>query len=307
MTIPPKVKQPHYVWRSYLEAWEVEKRLHVLRDGKYFSSAARGIAKQSGFYRLRDLTKDDLKFIEAVAIPKGAHQREGHLQLMRAFYAVSLAATTLLDLDLPLEHREIAEKAINDTEEDFHSHIEQLGMPWLKELQQGNIDFIKDEANGLFFYFLFTQYFRTKAMKTNMLQSLEGSDDLRVLAPRFEKCWPVFRHIHATDVAANVFAKRREFKAVMLHAGPEKTLITGDQPVINMLADPEMKVMPIGAEFYYPVTPNLALLYTPNLAFYSSDHYELGHEEIANYNMRMKLASLESIFADSKDALSTFM
>ena len=82
MLPPPVVKQPHYVWRFYLEAWEVSGKLHVLRSGHYFPSAAKGVAKEGGFHDLRQLSEDDIRFIVETSIRRGSPQEKQHLEFI---------------------------------------------------------------------------------------------------------------------------------------------------------------------------------------------------------------------------------
>ena len=52
----------HYVWRHYLEAWEVDGRLCCLRDGKAKPINAVNLAVEKDFYRLPELNEAELQF-----------------------------------------------------------------------------------------------------------------------------------------------------------------------------------------------------------------------------------------------------
>ena len=80
MTLP---RRHHYVWRHYLEAWEVDGLLQASRNGgPVFSSSAANVALQRDFYRLPKLQTRDVEFIREV-IERMALTPEGKRQLVR--------------------------------------------------------------------------------------------------------------------------------------------------------------------------------------------------------------------------------
>jgi hypothetical protein len=304
MLPPPIVKQPHYVWRHYLEAWEVNGKLHVLRNGRYFPSAAKGVAKEGGFHDLPELSEDDIQFLIATCIRPGSPQEKQHREFIDLLVAVQKVSTSVVTKpeDYDEETLAWANKFLRDTEEELVSSVETLGLPWLAALREGDCSFLKEPDSDLFFYFLAMQYLRTKAIAQSVLQSVRGSD-VRRFAQRLERTWPIMRQIHSVDVAANLFRTRSSYDLVFLDNDSDIDFITGDQPIVNIHAVTRRDVIPDKFELYYPLTPRRAMLWSQALPGQQGSRIRVGDSVVQHHNKMMAAAAHEMVFGTSKESV----
>src|SRR5216684_1697211 len=160
-----KVRGQHYVWRFYLEPWAAGDQLYCRRAGEVFAASPEKVAKQRDFYRLRDLTSRDVRFVQMLAIdPSPDHLKPLHVNLLTTF-AVIPRLKALADAASPEDSaaQNALEEAVNNTEELLHGDIEDSAIVYLKSMLNGDTEFYQDdkEVTG-FFYFLCVKYMRTK-------------------------------------------------------------------------------------------------------------------------------------------------
>lgn len=307
MLPPPIVKQPHYVWRHYLEAWEVRGKLHVLRDDKPFASAAAGVAKEGGFHDLPILSDDDVEFLMATSVRPGSPQEQQHREFIN-FMVVTQRVSSAVAAN-PRSHSEEevawANKILRDTEETLASSVEDLGLPWLSALRDADCAFLNSEENNLFFYFVAMQYLRTKAVARSVSASVRGSK-LKYLEEKFERTWPLMRQIHAVDIAAGLFGTRQSYDLVFLDNESAVDFIAGDQPMINIYSVERRDRIPEKFELYYPLTPRRAMLWTQAFPGQQGARFRVGESVVQHHNRMIAAASHEMIFASSRAALEPF-
>jgi len=119
------IRGQHYVWRHYLEAWAKGKSFHCLRDGKIFPVQPKNIAKERDFYRLKEMTPEDVFIIEKLAIESSPeHLQASHRELLDNFHTIAKLGT-LADLELQknAHFKKQVNTAINNAEELLHGSI----------------------------------------------------------------------------------------------------------------------------------------------------------------------------------------
>lgn len=306
-SMPPIVKQPHYVWRFYLEAWETDGQLAAYRQGKTFSSAAKGVAKESGFHNLRDLSETEIEFIRTLMIRKGTPGEDTNNAFIHKITAMQKICRAILDR--PTEHTsdvlDAADNIIRNTEEHIQSGLEVAAVPWLTSLRQRDISFIGLPENRLFTYFLAMQYFRTKAMMERMVAAFEDLGD-EALTALVERGWQLMRHIMAVNVGGSLYADRRKYRVVFLAREGGVPFIAGAQPIVNTHSTGDIATAPEELEFYYPLSPDLAMLYTPHQ--HSLDGAEIRVNEVVvdHYNRLILAASPDYFFAHSLTSIKPY-
>ena len=201
-----KKRRHHYIWRYYLKPWLDENKVHCLRDGKIFQTHPMNIGQQRDFYKLKDLTAEDIDFIWKLAIePAQGHLRRLHINLINNFTSIFkiknvLDSKGIDDSDI----NDIIDLAIHNLEEDLHGGIESIGKKYLKLLYEENTDFWENEDDAMHFsYFISTQYMRTLRMRATVLSQFEGT-----LLDRGIKIWNILAHIFATNVAWSFYCNR---------------------------------------------------------------------------------------------------
>ncbi len=119
------------------------------------------------FYRLRELSPEDVDFLEGFIrnSPKGL--RASHEQLVRAFTLPYLAKRRLEALGLATS-KAMAEidRTIIELNENLHTNIEEDFRPYLAAMISGSLSFLEDPKEAVVFYRgLAVQYTRTNHIK----------------------------------------------------------------------------------------------------------------------------------------------
>jgi hypothetical protein len=301
MASDQKKRGQHYVWRKYLEAWEVDGKLWALRDGKVFSSAAKGIAKERDFYALVELTQEERAFVRSVAIERTGDARlrednEGWLETLQLPFRLRDA---MIQLGLPPSAAQQAmDTAINNTEEDLHGAIETGAVHALAALRAGDPSFYKHEKpRASFAHYVCLQFLRTKRNQQRFVESFREHYGQRF---RLEACWSVIRHVLATNMAWRLFAEHDRYRLTVVRNRTGVPLITGDQPVLNtfVIGKPAIEEES-DTELYYPVDAATAVF----LGARDRSSRDLSEQDVRFYNNAIREASLEQIFASQKETL----
>lgn len=308
MTVGTIVKQPHYVWRFYLEAWEVNGKLAAYREGKVFTPAAKGVATEGGFHDLREVTDEDIDFLKSMAVFRGSPAEKTNLNFIDALVTVQRACKAVIDQGdaQPEAARDYAENTIRNFEERLQGNIEQTAIPWLISLRNADNRFIKEPENRLYYYFLAMQYFRTKRMMTKMVDAF-GAFDYGMHVPRIERIWQLMRHVLAVNVGGSLHMDRAKYRTVFLRNQSDQSFLTGAQPIVNTYRTNSVMIAPEELQFYYPLGPRLAMLHTPHKDAGDGDEVLIGDAGVDYYNRLIVEASPDYFFADSREALSFYL
>jgi hypothetical protein len=295
-------KLHHYVPRFYLRAWAVRDKLFCLQGGEILDPNIRNVGAENYFYRLQELSSDDLEFLREAIIrdsPEGL--KAAHEQLLCAF-TVPYEAKRKLEASGRATPEAMAEidRAIIELNENFHTAIEDDFKPYLAAMISGCLDFLDVPASAATFYRgLAVQYVRTNHIKQARLVMDRARQELylRIANP--------LAHMVATNVGRSLFVEREKHTIMLLDNASGLPFVTADQPVINIAAAPKDKEPPDKFELYYPLTPTKAML----LLEASSDHHP-GSTSVTQtfvhlYNLRMAAHSYRQVFAASPEPLES--
>jgi hypothetical protein len=300
-----KKRRQHYVWRHYLKPWAADDKVFCLRANKVFESNLTGIANERDFYRLKELSQKEIDFIKEVAIdPSPEPSKKLHNNLLNQFNLVFnlkrfVQSQGINNPDL----NEKIEETVNNLEENFHQGIEGSAIGYLKSILSGETDFIHtDEGFADFVYFLCVQYMRTKKIKEGVLACVKPPDDISL-----EKIWNILSHIHATNLGGSLYADRKNFQLVLFENQSPVQFITGDQPVVNIYATGDPNNPPQQLEFYYPVSPDTAVLLAERKKYRDEERRSIGPVEAKVYNEYIVKNRHDQIYAASKEALEPYV
>lgn len=301
-----KVRGQHYVWRYYLQPWAEEGSFHCLRQGNPtpFPVSPTGIAKERDFYRLREMTEDDIKFIEIFAIaPAAKHLQSLHRKLLASFHKITqLKAFTDSNLTEDKEFCAGIDEAVNNAEELLHGRIEESAKVFLNALKNGDASFFpNDKQLPLFLYFICVQHFRTKGLKETLVktQRERGLED-------FDRIWNVLSHIFAANVSWSFYAERHQHQIIILENSTTVPFLTGDQPTVNIHANWN-GTAPDRLAFYYPVSPKRAILLMDEPPSDQPARKQLALNEVEYYNSLIIKASHEMLFSSDKQQLESIV
>lgn len=292
-------RRHHYVWRRYLRAWTSGGKIWCRRHGSIFPAALMNIGQERDFYKLKELTTDDVKNLEALilasCIPK--EQKEINLRWLEAFQRPFKARQLFNDLGLKEEtYQPTIDHLITSIEESLHSQIEETADPIIERLLALDKKiFSSKEDYSDFVFFLATQYLRTKNMKVRLAQF-----HISTIPGFADRALGALRAIFSTNIGASLYRDRAIYKPAFLINNSTTPFITGDQPVINLSEEKDDNDLPKDIEFYYPISPKVAILISKNNAAIEVSVNEGWASEL---NRKIAKDSHEKIFAKTREEL----
>ena len=256
-------RRQHYVWRHYLEAWQaLDNFVSTLMGDKVKRANPSKIMVQRDFYRVGALTTEDINLLRALLLQDRTSPvlRDLHRNLIDQFHRLAtLNAIAQTATNLASELKTAARNAIIEAEERIHSEIEGRAVPILGALRNEDASVIQDDdASVHFFHFISHQYFRTKVVRDTIEEELRSF----LPADTATRIRHVLCHCAATNVGATLYRDRADFELLFLRPPMPESLITGDQPIVNLLAKHD-GTEPAELAFYYPLTPSLAMILSP--------------------------------------------
>ena len=328
----------HYVFQSYLKNWSLEDRLWCYRDGKCFRANTVNVAQERDFYRIRDLNDDEERFLLMLAdhLPgETATIMKKHIALYKRPLRWKQGVSELIDVtkekiykDKPIPDdvqtlirygEQLVESAVNDTIEDLYSAEEGMLTVFLEELKQRKRDFYDNpyavqemafrDSKQAFLYSVCSQHFRTKGAYSRWKSGFVNIDKNILNALGINKnnirpdhiAYQVFLHVEGQGVD---YLEAKGAKLTILVNETAVPFLTSDQPVINLKADYHTVTEEIdGIVFYYPITPNLAILVNSD---YPNDEYNVTETEVDKYNRAVIAASNEFIFSNTVTAIKRY-
>jgi len=302
----PNSKNQHYVWQYYLSAWATEGTFWCYRhkDRKLFATQPKSVASETYFYESRPLTAADWEFLEAFI---GRATDERLRELNRDYVKLTQLSFDLrkrLEKSvLPPDVRRALEDQLRWAEknlgERYHAGIENKCQDILGWLRSEDDGFYEDVTRcGDFLYFLSLQYFRTAKMR-------EGTVNLPPVVPGHDprRTASILNHIHATNVSVGLFREGELYRIVFLSNGTGVPLITGDQPVLNMLNPATTD----DVELYYPLSPKLALVLTKDIVRFPHKQRRLSQLEVENYNYAIFSKSNDQVYSNDRAYLNSLV
>ena len=298
-----KKRGQHHVWEYYLKSWSSKGKIYCLGDGKIFKTNPKNVAKKRDFYRLKELSENDIELIKKLAIEKcPQHLQKIHLEWINQFNFIFNFKKELDSLGLPQEIDAEIDKFINNFQEDIHSQIEDRSIKFIDSILRRDIEFFKTDIGNInFTYFLCQQYLRTQNIKSRVLSNTQRSKyDI-------EKIWNVLSHIFATNMAATLSNTRQNLRMVLIINESSIPFITGDQPVVNTYAvDKFGNELVDDFELYYPVSSKLAILITQKAEYLDIDRLFVEDKDVELFNSYIIKSSHEQIYSNSKEILERY-
>jgi len=268
-----------------------------------------GVAQKRDFYRVNELTELDILLIKRTAIETTNNRllREANIGWIDTFQRVFQIRRTFDDAGIKnAEVDKAFDEIANNLEEDLHSSIEEEAIPCIDDLLRGDISFFSDDNRYMgFCHFIAVQYLRTNKIKQNLIRNCEGT-----LPGYIDRAMGAIRHIYATNMAWSIFANRTEknFCPTLLINNSSVNLIAGDQPVINTHAvKAGYAAIVDDVEFYYPISPNTALIISQDDKYRNGQKNEINAEQAGSFNNLIAASAEEQIYGQSKADLEPYI
>lgn len=316
-----KKRKHHYVFQAYLKKWvNSNEKLWCLREGKVFEVKTNNIAFEKDFYRVHRLSCKEIEFIKlffskySLAFQKGVDDFIKLYTYLDIYEKTISGLRNLLPNDCPeadetmVENNKILDIARNNMTEDVLAEFEGEAVVWLNALCDNNISFIYNlEEREKFINFICMQYYRTLRIRNNALLVLKEAETCFV-SEQFPEgslksenlIFPMLWLISAR--CADALLK----SPITIIVNKTATgFITSDQPVVNLMADyKDLKSEVSDLIFYYPISPNIAVLVNDHSG---KTRIELKtDEEVEKYNDAIKSASNKMIFSNSYTILEKY-
>ena len=146
-----KQRRHHYVWQHYLSAWCVQQQITCLRNGAAFKASTINVAVEKDFYKIPDLTRGDIKVLTLMVQQMPEHVRAAQMGWLKMFITPSAMEVAFGGVNAEAD-KLLTELRFN-TEEEFHTRIENDALPLLGRLRAGNRAFLSETASFQTFVF----------------------------------------------------------------------------------------------------------------------------------------------------------
>lgn len=297
-------RRQHHVWRSYLDAWATDEKVWCLQNGKktYFNTNVINVAVERDFYKLHTLTDADVQAVRLI-FQDGRPEAK---QMVENFILMFGLIGRLRD-SLPSAPPAVAayiDKYMITAEEDFHAQLEGNIMPVFDAIRRKDLGFYRDpDLCGQFTHFLSLQNLRTKGVRERFFAAERVNPTPGINA---ERCWNIISHVVAVNAGASLLLDRQNRPLLLLENETEIPFITGDQPVVNLLAPPRGQQARLLA-FYYPVGPHLAVILDEEKELTGLSSGPVSAEQAESLNRKIHDAAHKQVFAGSREALEPFL
>jgi hypothetical protein len=266
----------------------------------------KNVAVERDFYRLTDLNKGDTEFVRALAFshatrPTLRDLNERWISMFETFVALQRAARTHPNADAAA--LATLDRAMIEYQENAYMRMEDAAIEPLTALQAGDVEFFNDDERAASFsYFLAHQYLRTKAVRDRIQKTWLQADE----TDRFDRTWPIFRYVFATNLGYSIFAHRHAMRLQILHAPAPMEFITADQPAINTYgAFVQPDPLSENFELYYPLSPTRALIISGHAVYKHSHGTTIDPFRLNYLNQAMEFAAHEQLFSKSQAPLQS--
>lgn len=298
-------KQQHHVFEYYLKAWAESGSFSCYSkdNNKRFSTNPENVGKKRFFYQLKRLTTEDLQFIDLMIGPMDDRLRRIYADFVRQTQLPFKLEDSLDNPTLSPEHKQELELEIEKMKanliEEIHARIESHAPPLLSALRKYDNSFYADLDQCIkFVTFLLHQYFRTD----NLRKKISALPDM-MRGHSFERTALLFNHIYAISAGASVYRDREAYKIIFLKNTTGIPLITGDQPVLNLLDPTDTEDI----ELYYPVSPETAILLTCDKNKTVSKISKITDVEVTSYNFMIFNSAADQVYSSDADYLDSLV
>ena len=294
-------RHQHYVPRKYLRPWSNDEQIWCLRAGKVFQSNLMGVAQERDFYKLERLTDEDFALVHAIAITplKNIHLRQECEALLQTYAVMFKTEKVIADARFTA----MFDDHLATVDDNIITELEAEFFHFLDLANQSNLRFLEDlKCASRFYHGLMLQYFRTNKIRSNMLRDMPPRHSVRV-----KKIWPLFRTLYSIITSFHIVCRDTPFNSAILHSHPDAEFITSDQPIINLSAvDLDYNATPETAEFYYPISPSKALLFSERRECKYFDQPILSAQDTSDLNQMIYRSSHSQTFARRSHLLRQF-
>lgn len=302
------VKRQHYVWRKYLSAWtnnnSVEGSINCLFKSKNEIHPANlmNVAQERYFYRTEEPNQKEIILVkEFINKINNGYVKEQAIDLIDTVKS-AFDIYKMLSSNIRCEEgekywdtlkKQIMEKLICESEDE--------GIKYLEKIRNGDISFY-DEKEDIqnFNEYLSIQFMRTNWCKQRIRKIIEEIDADGI---NFENVYILLLMTMPSHIFVGI--TENKMKLILLQNETTKQFITADSPIINLKADPKSYEEPKKLEWYYPVSPTMAIILTGDINMKNKVITE--EQDIQFYNDLMAEYAYNQIYSKSNIELNRYI
>lgn len=284
----------HYVQQQYLSSWELEHQLWVY-DKIYNKNEQKGkkaICFETDYYKVQRLTDDEKRIFYAL-------YKNVHPQLKKRVNELN----ALLDNEITIESadekiaKNVMELFQEKRQEIENSVFAQFGESLVCDIEKGlsediwerlfaeDDSIIYDEQNRVNLYsYVIGQTWRVPSKRNKIEEALESLTKETNLDISVERMFPYFVYYQSMIESAYMSYHNTNKLVYLRTKNSDMEFLTSDNPVINLCEDFDESGCPKRYEFYWALTPRLALLITENV---TESTKSLSDEEVDAINKKI--------------------
>ena len=288
------VKQQHYVWREYLRNWVESNKVFTiyLKDKKIEFTSINNLAKQNFFYKFNLLTNLEIKFIEKIIDSSPTPVRNMQYNLLKDL--MNIREYENLYKTVYKQNSDLMKNGY----EPLHTLIENQGKKLINCTSLENLKKLNNEKDRIdALMFLCIQFLRTKRKRDDIIKN--GIVHEKFI--NYNNIFSLLSIILGMNLACNLsFDENITFTLLTIEKKSSFEFITGDQPVLNLLAnikDDENNVEDL--LLYYPISPKKSIKIGVNLDNEKFSEYYPSEKEVNELNIQILKKC--SLYAFSKN------
>lgn len=300
-------KAQHYVPRLYLKQWanEDEKIWCLDREkNNIFNPNIMGVAQQRFFYEMKQLEDEDFTILERLwienQVPLLKETNKCFLDTFRNINDILKLLDSSDDANLK-RAKDFAEKNLV---EKMFSYYESKYISLIETLLVNQASNWNEDDQMSFLFFLNLQYFRTKNISDNLLESIKNLPNPAQFGGFIERAMNPMRWLMANTVTYNSLVRR---KIVFIENKSTLDFITTDQPVINVYAafgKSAVEMSEDELELYCPFSPQKAVLVSFKDCYTDMSTISASEKEVKIYNDVLVKCSNRFVFSKDKGGLN---
>lgn len=297
----------HFVWRAYLKPW-CENKCKNSGEEKYYiwwnnrkvvrQTDVFDILRKKDFYEYKTLNKLELYLLNNM------YKKSGWKGLEKTtvyFDSITELANLLANDKFNGEYREL----LIELGETVQSMGEKIGQKYIDKLYIDDLSFFDvNEEDGMdFLFYLFMQYFRTKAMRERASLSLTimNDDIIKKICESelhedivYSIDWNnIYNYGYIYLVNSVTYGYIHYGCHIRLLKSKGARFIVSDQPVYNCSENKSKDY-----DLFYPIDPNRAILLSKY--FEKNEVLEISDDEVLRYNLLTVNNAYEFILGKEK-------
>jgi len=181
------------------------------------------------------------------------------------------------------------------------------GLKKMEEDLGGEFPFAQERYFSIYYFIIFilSQYLRTRKHFQNdqMYDALERNAEENFPQYKgifnYKNIMAMIVHYQTYRIGVN-FVDEKKFRIVFLETNTGAKFITSDQPIINTYAALQTEKAALAhheLEFYYPLSPDLAILFTDRDCYKDAHTLTLDKQSVDAYNDLIKKSCLKTIYS----------